>query len=263
MLTRLATPVPFDPDATDLDARFRPPDGEHLLGTDDLGRDVLSRLLHGARVSVAVGLAAAALAFVVGTLLGARGREPSVPRADRAVLFVTGVVQAFPALVLVAAGAALAPPSPFTAAILIALTGWPEVARLVRAEALRLSASPHVEAARAAGRLAPPRPPRPRPPRRHRPGARNRSLHPRRRRPPRGVPFVPRPRHSSALGLLGTGPGRCPREPDERLVVRRSSGRRPLPPRPVGAEAGRGAFRKPLESRPQCESPSTRARSTR
>ncbi len=150
VLARLVTPVPFDPNATDLDARFRPPGGEHLLGTDDLGRDVLSRLVHGARVSVGVGLAAATLAFLAGTLLGSAAGAFG-PRADRAVLFATGVVQAFPALVLVAAGAALAPPSPFTAAILIALTGWPEVARLVRAEALRLSIAPHVEAARAAG----------------------------------------------------------------------------------------------------------------
>ncbi len=149
-LARLVTPVPFDPDATDLDARLRPPDRTHLLGTDDLGRDVLARLLHGARVSVSVGLAAAALAFAVGTLLGGAAGTLGA-RADRAVLFVTGVVQAFPALVLVAAGAALAPPSAYTAVFLIALTGWPEVARLVRAEALRLSVSPHVEAARAAG----------------------------------------------------------------------------------------------------------------
>jgi len=150
VLTRMATPVPFDPNATDLDARFRPPDGEHLLGTDDLGRDVLARLLHGARVSVAVGFAAAALAFGIGTLLGGAAGTFG-PRTDRSVLFATGVVQAFPALVLVAAGAALVPPSAFTAALLIAFTGWPEVARLVRAEALRLSASPYVEAARAAG----------------------------------------------------------------------------------------------------------------
>ena len=150
VLARIVTPVPFDPDATDLDARLRPPDGTHFLGTDDLGRDVLARLLHGARVSVAVGLAAATLAFLIGTLLGGAAGTFG-PRADRTVLFVTGVVQAFPALVLVAAGAALVPPSAGTAALLIAFTGWPEVARLVRAEALRLSASPHVEAARAAG----------------------------------------------------------------------------------------------------------------
>jgi peptide/nickel transport system permease protein len=150
VLERLLVPVPFDPDATDLAARLRPPDGEHLLGTDDLGRDVLSRLVHGARVSVGVGLVAATLAFLSGALLGSAAGAFG-PRADRLVLFVTGIVQAFPALVLVAAGAALAPPSPFTAAILIALTGWPEVARLVRAEALRLSTSSHVEAARAAG----------------------------------------------------------------------------------------------------------------
>jgi len=149
-LARLVTPVPYDPDATDLDARLRPPDRAHLLGTDDLGRDVLARLLHGARVSVSVGLSAAALAFLAGTVLGGAAGTFG-PRADRPILFVTGVVQAFPALVLVAAGAALAPPSAYTAVFLIALTGWPEVARLVRAEALRLSLSPHVEAARAAG----------------------------------------------------------------------------------------------------------------
>jgi peptide/nickel transport system permease protein len=150
LLARLTTPVPFDPNATDLAARLQPPGPVHLLGTDDLGRDVLSRLLHGARVSVSVGLAAAALAFLAGTILGGAAGAFG-PRADRPILFVTGVVQAFPALVLVAAGAALAPPSAYTAVFLIALTGWPEVARLVRAEALRLSLSPHVEAARAVG----------------------------------------------------------------------------------------------------------------
>lgn len=148
--TRVTTLVPFDPNATDLDARLQPPGAEHLLGTDDLGRDVLARLLHGSRVSVAVGLSAAALAFVAGTLLGGAAGTFGL-RTDRAILFVTGVVQAFPALALVAAGAALVPPSAMTAVLLIALTGWPEVARLVRAEALRLSASPFVEAARAAG----------------------------------------------------------------------------------------------------------------
>ncbi len=150
ILARAAALVPFDPNATDLGARLQPPGPVHLLGTDDLGRDVLSRLLHGARVSVSVGLAAAALAFLAGTILGGAAGAFG-PRADRPILFVTGVVQAFPALVLVAAGAALAPPSAYTAVVLIALTGWPEVARLVRAEALRLSLSPHVEAARAAG----------------------------------------------------------------------------------------------------------------
>ena len=150
LLAGVSAPIPFDPDATDLAARLQPPGSAHLLGTDDLGRDVLARLVHGARVSVAVGLAAAALAFLAGALAGGAAGTFG-PRLDRAVLFVVGVVQAFPALVLVAAGAALAPPSAFTAAFLIALTGWPDVARLVRAEALRLSRSPHVEAARAMG----------------------------------------------------------------------------------------------------------------
>ena len=150
LLARVTTPVPFDPDATDLAERLRPPDATHLLGTDDLGRDVLARLLHGARISVFVGLAAAALAFAAGTLLGGAAGTLGAG-VDRLVLLVAGVVQAFPALVLVAAGAALAPPSPYTAALLIALTSWPECARLVRAEALRVAASAHVEAARAVG----------------------------------------------------------------------------------------------------------------
>ncbi|MBK9967846.1 MAG: ABC transporter permease [Holophagales bacterium] len=81
---------------------------------------------------------------------GRRRRDLRPPHRSRDPLR-HGVVQAFPALVLVAAGAALVPPSAMTAVLLIALTGWPEVARLVRAEALRLSASPYVEAARAAG----------------------------------------------------------------------------------------------------------------
>lgn len=144
------TLVPFDPDAVDLDARLRPPGRRHLLGTDDLGRDVLARLLHGARLSVGVGLLAAATAvgagLIVGVAGGARGGA-----WDRALLFAIEVVQAFPALVLVAAGAAVLPPSGWNAALLIALTSWPDVARIVRAEARRSVRTPYVEAARAAG----------------------------------------------------------------------------------------------------------------
>ena len=68
--TILSAPVPFDPDGVDLDRRLAPPGGRHLLGTDELGRDVLARVLHGARLSVAAGLLASALALGLGAALG-------------------------------------------------------------------------------------------------------------------------------------------------------------------------------------------------
>ena len=63
--------VPFDPNATDLVHRLAPPGGGHPFGTDDLGRDVLSRMIHGARVSLAVGFAATLISLIVGSFLGA------------------------------------------------------------------------------------------------------------------------------------------------------------------------------------------------
>ncbi len=148
--TVLAAPVPWDPDAVDLDERLRRPSLVHWLGTDELGRDVLSRLLHGARVSVGAGAVASGVALVVGSLLGALAGL-SGGRTDRMVLFGIEVIQALPALVLVAAAAAFLPPSFLLAAFLIGLTGWTDSARIVRAEARRLREAPFVSAARAAG----------------------------------------------------------------------------------------------------------------
>ncbi len=146
----VAAPVPWDPDAIDLDRRLRPPSSSHWLGTDELGRDVLSRLLHGGRISVGAGLLACAIALLAGSLLGALAGLAG-GRTDRLVLFVIEVVQSVPALVLVAALAAFLPPSFFLAALLIGLTGWTDSARIVRAESRRLRGAPFVEAARAAG----------------------------------------------------------------------------------------------------------------
>ena len=147
-------PVPWDPDAADLDRRLVPPSRSHLLGTDELGRDVLARTLHGARLSVAAGVLASALALALGAMLGvAAGWAGGA--ADRGVLFLVNVVQALPALVLVVAGASFLPPSFLVAALLIALTGWTDTARVVRAEAKSLRAAAFVDAARAAGASAP------------------------------------------------------------------------------------------------------------
>jgi peptide/nickel transport system permease protein len=146
----LHAPVPFEPDTVDLDARLSPPGRRHWLGTDELGRDVLSRLIHGARVSVGAGLLASGLALALGALLGAAAGAGG-PKLDRLVVFGIDVVQSLPPLVLVAAGAAFIDPSFLAAALLIAFTGWPEAARLVRAGARRVKSAPFVEAARASG----------------------------------------------------------------------------------------------------------------
>lgn len=152
--TILRAPVPFDPDATDLDRRLQPPGSGHLLGTDELGRDVLARTLHGSRASVATGLLASTLALALGAGLGAFAGW-SGGATDRGVLFLVNVVQALPALVLVVAGASFLPPSFLVAALLIALTGWTDTARVVRAGARRTREAAFVDASRAAGASAP------------------------------------------------------------------------------------------------------------
>ena len=148
--TVLSAPVPFDPDAVDLDRRLAPPGRRHLLGTDELGRDVLSRVLHGARLSVTAGLFASALALALGAALGTLAGWAG-GRTDRAVLLFLQIVQALPALVLVIAGAAFLKPSFLVAALLIALTSWTDSARLVRAGTQRLRNEAFVDAARASG----------------------------------------------------------------------------------------------------------------
>ncbi|MBL8114840.1 MAG: ABC transporter permease, partial [Acidobacteria bacterium] len=142
-----------DARAISLSERLRPPSTSHLLGTDELGRDVLSRLVLGARVSVTVGIVSSALALLIGSLAGAAAGL--APRFDPAVLFAINVVSALPSLVLAAAGAALLGSTAVGVILLIALTSWPDTARLVRSEARRVVQAPFVDAARAAGASGP------------------------------------------------------------------------------------------------------------
>jgi peptide/nickel transport system permease protein len=146
----LRAPIPYAPDEIDLGARLARPSLAHWRGTDDLGRDGASRVVHGSRVSVAAGIVASALALFLGAALGSLAGLGGA-RTDRAVLFGIDVVQALPGLVLVAAGAAFLSPSFLTASLLIAATSWTDSARLVRAETRRMKSSPFVDSARASG----------------------------------------------------------------------------------------------------------------
>jgi peptide/nickel transport system permease protein len=155
-----------DPFAPDLLARFAPPSAAHPLGTDDLGRDILTRLLYGARVSLAVGLAAALAAAAIGTLAGLlaawRGGV-----ADALVMRFADFMLALPALPLLVLLAAADPsriglPARGEATgdvlrivVILALFGWVGVARLARAAALATLSRDHVRAARALGASEP------------------------------------------------------------------------------------------------------------
>lgn len=143
-------PVPYDPDVVVLEQRLLPPGRAHWLGTDELGRDVLARVIHGSRVSVGAGLLAAFLAVAAGVGVGALAGF-SGGLTDRVALFSIDVVQAVPPLVLVAAGAAFFPAGALTAPLLIGLTGWTASARLVRADARRVRGDAFVESVQAAG----------------------------------------------------------------------------------------------------------------
>lgn len=143
-------PVPFAPSDVDLAARLQPPTHVHLLGTDELGRDVLARLIHGARVSLAVGFAATAIAIIIGSLLGsAAGYYGGA--IDWIVSRVIEVFLCFPFLFLVLAIVALFRPSIVTLMVALAMTTWTTVARFVRGEFLRTRELEFAQAARASG----------------------------------------------------------------------------------------------------------------
>lgn len=142
--------APYDPTEQALDRMLQPPGRQHLLGTDDLGRDILSRLLYGARVSLVVGLLSVGLSLVVGVALGLvagyRGGW-----LDEVIMRVMDGLLAFPALVLALAITAALGPSLRNAMLAIGIVGIPSFARLVRGQVLSLRAQEFVEAARAGG----------------------------------------------------------------------------------------------------------------
>jgi peptide/nickel transport system permease protein len=152
----LRAPIPHGPQRADLAAVLRPPGGDHPLGTDHGGYDLAARLVHGARVSLTVGLLAALLALGLGALLGgAAGLAGGT--VDAALSRLIEVVATIPTLLLILAVQALDPPLlrplPDIAQVVVILgvTQWTGIARLVRGEVLRLRESAFLAAARASG----------------------------------------------------------------------------------------------------------------
>ncbi len=149
-LAILAPLVGKDPAAIDIAHRLSPPSWEAWLGTDDLGRDVLSRILYGARISLLVGFVAVGIATLIGIVIGALagyyGRW-----IDSLLMRLVDIMLCFPTFFLILAVIAFLDPSIWNIMIIIGLTGWMGVARLVRAEFLSLRERDFVLAATALG----------------------------------------------------------------------------------------------------------------
>ncbi len=143
--------APRDPLYIDMDHKFaRPGQAGFVLGADELGRDVLSRLLHAGRVSLAVGLITALVAVVVGAVLGALAGYYG-GALDAVIMRLVDVLLSMPTIFLLLALAAFLKPTMWTITLIIGLNSWMSVARMVRGQVLSLKEQEFVLAARAAG----------------------------------------------------------------------------------------------------------------
>jgi peptide/nickel transport system permease protein len=142
--------APADPLAQELGARLQPPSAEHWLGTDQLGRDIESRLLYGARISLVIGLVVVVVAGVFGTLVGIVAGYAG-GWIDEALMRFTEVFLAFPPLILAMAIAGALGPSLTNAIFAIAAVTWAVYARLARGQLLSLRRREYVEAAQSIG----------------------------------------------------------------------------------------------------------------
>lgn len=142
--------APYDPNAIDLKQVLMPPSGLHPFGTDPLGRDVFSRMIWGAGISLKVGFVATGIAILFGTVLGALagyyGRW-----VDTVIMRFVDIMLCFPTFFLILAVIAFLEPSIWNIMIVIGLTGWMGVTRLVRADFIALKERDFVQAARAIG----------------------------------------------------------------------------------------------------------------
>ena len=143
--------APYGANEQDITKRLKPPDlREHVLGTDEVGRDILSRMFHGARVSLLVGVIAVAVScpigVFVGLIAGYVGR-----RTDDVLMRLTDIQLAIPTILLAIAVVAVLGPGVRNVVITLTVTGWTLYARLVRGEALSVKSRDFVQAARAAG----------------------------------------------------------------------------------------------------------------
>src|SRR5215212_7594244 len=142
--------APHGPQDTDYGARLVPPNREHLFGTDNLGRDIFSRVLHGASIDLRVGIISVVQPFLIGNLLGCLAGYYG-GRIDNVVMRAADVIQAFPFLILIIAIVAVLGIGLTSVYIAVAIVAWVSYARLIRGEILVAKNQEYVDAARSLG----------------------------------------------------------------------------------------------------------------
>jgi peptide/nickel transport system permease protein len=143
-------PVPYSPTEYDLLESLAGPSRQHWLGTDDSGRDILSRMIHGSRISLSVGFVAVGIALVIGIFLGALAGYFG-GWVDQVISRLIEILLTIPTFFLIIAIIAFLPPSIYNIMAVIGLTGWTGVARFVRAEFLKLKQLDFIMALRGLG----------------------------------------------------------------------------------------------------------------
>jgi peptide/nickel transport system permease protein len=142
--------APYPPTVGELGARLLPPSSTHFFGTDDQGRDIFSRLIHGSRITLAVvamvAVLAAPIGLLVGTVAGYAGGW-----LDAVLMRITDIFLAFPRLILALAFVAALGPGIENAVIAIAITSWPPYARIARAETLTIRQADYISAVKLLG----------------------------------------------------------------------------------------------------------------
>ena len=152
--------APHEPNRQRLVARFKPPvwaqggSTTYLLGTDNVGRDIFSRIMHGSRISLVVGIAAVGISLLIGVTLGLLSGFLG-DRVDATIMALVDIMLAFPQLILAFAMVAVLGPGIGNLILVLGLTGWERYARVVRAEVLALREREFVQAARAIGVATP------------------------------------------------------------------------------------------------------------
>jgi peptide/nickel transport system permease protein len=142
--------VSYNPDAIDLDSLKNPPSMKHLLGTDNKGRDILSRVLHGGRISISIAVLAALISMTAGLFIGLISGYFG-GKLDMLFMATVDLILAFPSLLLAIGVSVLFPPGIYTVMIALSAVGWASFARLIRGQVISLREASFVEAARSIG----------------------------------------------------------------------------------------------------------------
>ncbi len=142
--------VSYNPDAIDLDSLKNPPSMKHLLGTDNKGRDILSRVLYGGRISISIAVLAALISMIAGLFIGLISGYFG-GKLDIFFMAAVDLILAFPSLLLAIGVSVIFPPGIYTVMIALSAVGWASFARLIRGQVISLREASFVEAARSIG----------------------------------------------------------------------------------------------------------------